>query len=75
MVINRQIKQKELLECELTKEREKLDMIRFDIYTLSSPMLTDRELQLLCNEISRLRNVCELLTDEMDDDQFMMGEF
>ncbi|CAO1425070.1 unnamed protein product [Diamesa tonsa] len=72
LVINRQIKQKELLECELTKEREKLDMIRFDIYTLSSPMLTDRELQLLCNEISRLRNVCELLTDEMDDDQYLM---
>ncbi|CAO1426389.1 unnamed protein product [Diamesa serratosioi] len=72
LVINRQIKQKELLECELTKEREKLDMIRFDIYTLSSPMLTDRELQLLCNEITRLRKVCEVLTDETEEEQFLM---
>lgn len=60
------MKQKELLECELIKEREKLEMVRFDIITLTSPMMTRTELQQLCDEISRLRSACERLADEID---------
>lgn len=60
------MKQKELLECELTKEREKLEMVRFDIITLTAPMMTRSELQQLCDEISRLRSACERLADEID---------
>lgn len=60
------MKQKELLECELTKEREKLQMVKFDICTLTSPKLTRSELQQLCDEISRLRLACERLADEID---------
>lgn len=60
------MKQKELLECELFKEREKLDMVRFDIITLTSPILTRDEMHQLCDEISRLRSACERLADEID---------
>lgn len=60
------MKQKELLECELAKESEKLGMVRFDIITLTSPMMTRSELQQLCDEISRLRSACERLADEID---------
>lgn len=60
------MKQKELLECELMKERDKLEMVRFDIFTLSSPMMSRSELQQLCDDISRLRSVCERLSDEID---------
>jgi uroporphyrinogen-III synthase len=60
------MKQKELLECELIKEREKLEMVRFDIITLTSPMMTRSELQQLCDDISRLRSACERLADEID---------
>lgn len=60
------MKQKELLECELIKEREKLEMVRFDIITLTAPMMTQNELQQLCDEISRLRSACERLADEID---------
>jgi len=65
-LIQKQRKQKELLECELINEREKLEMIRFDIVTLTSPIMTGNELQQLCTEISRLRLVCERLADEID---------
>jgi hypothetical protein len=65
-LIQKQMKQKELLECELIKEREKLEMVRFDIITLTSPMMTRDELQQLCDEISRLRSACERLADEID---------
>lgn len=60
------MKQKELLECELFKERDKLEMVRFDIITLTSPMMTRTELKQLCDEISRLRSACERLADEID---------
>lgn len=60
------MKQKELLESELMKEREKLEMVRFDIITLTAPKMTRSELQQLCDEISRLRSVCERLADEID---------
>jgi hypothetical protein len=62
-LIQKQMKQKELLECELIKEREKLEMVRFDIITLTSPMMTRSELQQLCDEISRLRSACERLAE------------
>jgi predicted nuclease with TOPRIM domain len=65
-LIQKQMKQKELLECELIKEREKLEMVRFDIITLSSPMMTRDELQQLCDEISRLRSACDRLAYEID---------
>lgn len=65
-LIQRQMKQKELLEYELHNEREKLEMVRFDIITLTSPMMTRSELQQLCDEISRLRSACERLADEID---------
>lgn len=65
-LIQKQLKQKELLECELMKEREKLEMVRFDIVTLTSPMMSRSELQQLCDEISRLRSACERLADEID---------
>lgn len=60
------MKQKELLECELIKEREKLEMVRFDIITLTAPMMTRGELQQLCDEILLLRSACERLADEID---------
>lgn len=41
-------------------------MVRFDIITLTSPMMTRSELQQLCDEISRLRSACERLADEID---------
>lgn len=41
-------------------------MVRFDIITLTSPMMTRTELQQLCDEISRLRSACERLADEID---------
>lgn len=41
-------------------------MVRFDIITLTSPMLTRNELQQLCDEISKLRSACERLADEID---------
>lgn len=41
-------------------------MIRFDIITLSSPMMSDCELQKLCDEILRLRIACERLAGELD---------
>lgn len=65
-LIKRQIKQKESLECELEKEREKLQMIRLDIITLTSPIMTQNELKELYDEITRLRSVCERLSDEID---------
>lgn len=65
-LIQKQMKQKELLECELFKEREKLEMVRFDIITLTSPMLTRDEMHQLCDEILRLRSACERLADEID---------
>lgn len=65
-LIERQKKQKELLKCELLNEKEKLDMVRFDIITLTSPMLSRTELQQLCDEISKLRSACERLADEID---------
>lgn len=65
-LIKRQKKQKESLECELEKEREKLQMIRLDIITLTSPVMTHMELKELCDEIARLRNVCGRLADEID---------
>ncbi|CRK87990.1 CLUMA_CG001776, isoform A [Clunio marinus] len=65
-MIEKQIKQKELLECELTKEREKLKIVQFDIITLTSPMMTQSELQQLCDEISRLRSACNGIADEID---------
>lgn len=60
------MKQKELLECELHKEREKLEMVRFDIITLTSPLMTRTELRQLCDEISKLQSACERLLDEND---------
>lgn len=65
-LIQKQLKQKELLETELTKEKEKLEMIRFDIITLSSTMISDCELQNLCDEILQLRIACERLADKLD---------
>lgn len=65
-LIQKQMKQKELLECELMKEREKLEMIRFDIVTLTSPMMSRSEFQQLCDDLSRLQSVCERLGDEID---------
>jgi hypothetical protein len=65
-LIQKQLKQKELLENELSREKEKLEMIRFDIITLSSPMMSDSELQKLCDDILRLRIACERLADELD---------
>lgn len=64
--IQRQIKQKQSLECELEKEREKLEMIRLDIITLTSPCMTYTDMKELCDEITRLRSICERLTDEID---------
>lgn len=64
--IQRQTKQKQSLECEMEKEREKLQMIRLDIVTLTSPCMTHSEMKELCDEITRLRSVCERLTDEID---------
>lgn len=64
--IQRQVKQKQSLECELEKEREKLQMIRLDIITLTSPCMNHVEMKELCDEITRLRSVCERLTDEID---------
>lgn len=60
------MKQKDLLEEELLREREKLEMVRFDIITLTAPMMTRSELQQLCDEISRLRSACERLAEEID---------
>ena len=65
-LIKRQIKQKELLECELDKEKEKLQMIRLDIITLTTPIMTKIELRELCDEITRLRTVCGRISDEID---------
>lgn len=65
-LIKRQTKQKESLECELEKEREKLQMIRLDIVTLTSPAMTQFDLRELCDEITRLRSVCERLSDDID---------
>lgn len=64
--IQRQIKQKQSLKYELDKESEKLEMIRLDIKTLTSPCMTHAEMKELCDEITRLRSVCERLTDEID---------
>jgi chromosome segregation ATPase len=64
--IQRQIKQKQSLEYELDKEHEKLEMIRLDIITLTSPCMTHGDMKELCDEITRLRSVCERLTDEID---------
>lgn len=64
--IQRQIKQKHSLEYELDKEREKLQMIRLDIVTLTSPCMTHGEMKELCDEITRLRSVCERLADDID---------
>jgi hypothetical protein len=64
--IQRQIKQKQSLECELDKEHEKLEMIRLDIITLTSPCMSHVEMKELCDEITRLRSVCERLADEID---------
>ncbi|KAL7024392.1 hypothetical protein ACKWTF_013021 [Chironomus riparius] len=65
-LIKRQIKQKELLECELDKEKEKLQMIRLDIITLTTPIMTQIELRELCDEITRLRTICGRISDEID---------
>lgn len=64
--IQRQVKQKQSLDCELEKEREKLQMIRLDIFTLSSPCMSHSEMKELCDEITRLRTVCERLSDEIE---------
>lgn len=65
-LIRRQIKQKELLECELEKEKDKLQTIRLDIITLTSNVMTQNELRALCDEITRLRTVCGTISDEID---------
>ncbi|KAG5669930.1 hypothetical protein PVAND_000220 [Polypedilum vanderplanki] len=65
-LIKRQMKQKESLECELEKEREKLQMIRLDIITLTKPVMTHLELRELCDEITRLQTVCTRLSNEID---------
>lgn len=65
-LIQKQLKQKELLDNELSREQEKLEMIRFDIITLSTPMISDFDLRQLCDEIFRLRDVCNRLADDLD---------
>lgn len=65
-LIKRQIKQKELLQSELEKEREKLQMIRLDIITLTTPIMTQNELRELCDEITKLRILCGKISDEID---------
>jgi hypothetical protein len=64
--MQKQLKQKELLENELTKEKEKLEGIRFDVITLSAPVMSECELKKLCDEILHLRVVCERLAGELD---------
>lgn len=41
-------------------------MVRFDIITLTSPVMSRTELQQLYAEISRLRFVCERLADDIE---------
>ena len=41
-------------------------MIRLDIITLTSPVMTQIELRELCDEITRLRTVCGKISDEID---------
>jgi hypothetical protein len=65
-LIQKQMKQKELMECELIKERQKLEMVKFEIITLTSPNLSRGELKQLCDEITLLRSACERLADEID---------
>lgn len=55
-----------MLDNELSREQEKLEMIRFDIITLSTPMISDFDLRQLCDEIFRLRDVCNRLADNLD---------
>jgi hypothetical protein len=48
------------------KEKEKLEMIRFEIVTLSAPLMSEYELKKLCDDTLRLRIAFERLANELD---------
>ena len=66
LLIKQQIYHKELIDCELRKEKEKLDTIKLEIISMMRPVLSTFNIEMLKQDIQRLRCACERLTAELD---------
>ena len=66
LLIKQQLRQKEVIDCELRKEKEKLEMIKLEIISMMQPVLSTVNIEMLKQDIVRLRCACERLTQELD---------
>lgn len=56
-----------MIECELGREKEKLNMVKFDVTTLSETKVTRTVIQILKEDIQKLRAIIKDLADELDE--------
>lgn len=66
LLIKQQLRQKEVIDCELRKEKEKLETIKLEIISMMQPVLSTVNIEMLKQDIVRLRCACERLTQELD---------